>query len=44
MVPLVSEGPYIALTAQINYFGRVDNVEDIRIRPILLRKGSTKVS
>ncbi|KAL8431399.1 hypothetical protein Efla_001754 [Eimeria flavescens] len=27
----------------INYFGRVDNVEDIHIRPILLRKGSSKV-
>ncbi|CDJ60899.1 double-strand break repair protein, putative [Eimeria maxima] len=28
----------------INYFGRVDNIEDIRIRPILLKKGTSKVT
>ncbi|KAL8272686.1 hypothetical protein Esti_003390 [Eimeria stiedai] len=28
----------------INYFGRVDNVEDIHVRPILLRKGGSKLA
>lgn len=28
----------------INYFGRVDNVEDIRVRPILMQKGLSKLA
>lgn len=36
-------GIFPALDFQINYFGRVENVEDIRVRPILLRKGNSKV-
>ncbi|KAF8822838.1 Mre11 Dna-binding domain-containing protein [Cardiosporidium cionae] len=28
----------------INYFGRVENLEDIRVTPILLQKGNTKLA
>ena len=34
----------LAISNLINYFGKADNVEDIEITPILLRKGETSVA
>lgn len=34
----------LAVTNLMNYFGKVDRVEDIEITPLLLRKGSTNIA
>ena len=37
-IDLMSQNNYV------NYFGKVTNIEDIEVVPILLRKGSTKIA
>lgn len=34
----------LSVTGLVNYFGKQENVDDIAIKPILLRKGTTKLA
>ena len=34
----------LSVNGLVNYFGRVHNIEDVEVSPILLQKGKTKVA
>ena len=34
----------LSINGLVNYFGKQDKLDDIRIKPILIQKGDTKVS
>jgi double-strand break repair protein MRE11 len=41
---LLSAVDLLAISNLVNYFGRQDEVDNVRVSPVLLRKGSTRVA